>query len=118
MRSEKTSAIQSECAELRLRVRRASLTQQAIADALGISQGQVSRVLSGQLLRRSRVFREISIYVNAMLTPARARAALNQPTIHDALAYTWDGTEAHAQALAAVIRALSLLNASQERSRK
>lgn len=118
MRVAAVPTIQSECSELRLRVRRAALTQQAIADALGFSQGQVSRVLSGHLLRQSRVFREVSVYVDARLTPARGHAALNQPAICDALAHTWDGTEAHAQALAAVIRSLALLDTPPRRSRR
>ncbi len=118
MRVASSSTIQGECSELRLRVRRAALTQQAIADALGISQGQVSRVLSGHLARPSRVFREISIYVASASTPARGRAALDQPAISDALAHTWDGTEAHAQALAAVIRSLALLDTPPRRSRR
>lgn len=118
MQVTSSPTIQSECSELRLRVRRAALTQQAIADALGISQGQVSRVLSGHLARPSRVFREISIYVASASTPARGRAALDQPAISDALAHTWDGTEVHAQALAAVIRSLALLDTPPRRSRR
>jgi transcriptional regulator with XRE-family HTH domain len=98
------------CTELRLRVRAAQLTQEQIAAALGVSQAQVSRVLAGKLERRSKLFEAISVYVRSAGGRSGKAAAIRNGVLQDALIETWDGTQAHAQALAVVIRAMGVLS--------
>lgn len=83
------------------------LTQAMIAAAVGASQSQVSRVLSGAGVRRSRLFDEVCKYVFSV--------GGSKPNVSDsaeltaALEAVWDGTESHAKALALVIRSLGAL---------
>lgn len=85
------------------------ITQAEIADALGASQPQVSRILKGRGVRHSRLYEEVCLYVERLaggVTPESVRA--NDELIL-ALAETWDGSASHAKALATVIRSLSAL---------
>lgn len=89
--------------------RRIGLGQSSIASALGASQSQVSRVLSGRTSARSKLARDICTYVlGATSRDARAAVQANED-LQDALAEVWDGTPSHARALAVVIRSLALL---------
>lgn len=97
--SEVRSSIGSN--ELRALVRQRGLTQSKIAKELGISQSQVSRVLSGRSCKRSPAMHKICSLVEAHGSSARPETMLM-----DAIAFTWDGTQRHATALAAVIRSL------------
>ena len=83
------------------------LTQAAIAAAVGASQSQVSRVLSGVGTRRSRLFDEVCKYV---FLAGRARPAVSESAeLTAALEAVWDGSDSHAKALALVIRSLGAL---------
>lgn len=98
------------------RARELGLTQAHIAQALQISQSQVSRILSGRARRRSRLFADICKYVHDS-GMANSDAALGQAQeIHDALKVVWDGTPEHARALAVVIRSLGALHPSARAS--
>jgi len=103
--------------ELIIRVLRASkicksrgITQKQLAKSVGASQPQVSRILNGRTLRPSRLFDEICVYAENIAKKSPADAILSNHELISALQETWDGTAAHASALAAVIRSLSLLN--------
>lgn len=88
----------------------AGLTQTLIAEAVGASQSQVSRVLSGLIKRRSKLHRAVCSYVfSSHLTPDD----LGQlpPVLVDALKEVWDGSPGQAEALALVIRSLAALSA-------
>ncbi|QCB48731.1 hypothetical protein E5678_13515 [Hydrogenophaga sp. PAMC20947] len=89
------------------RAREVGLTQWEIASALDASQSQVSRVLTGQSKRRSRLFDEVCKYVFSVgiLTSNDAPPA----ELTEALHSVWDGTPEHAKALALVIRSLGVL---------
>lgn len=96
-------------AEARTQVRQARITQSQLAKAIGVSQSQVSRILSGQTRRQSRLLDDICIYVRTVrqgVSPDTVRA--NDELIN-ALAETWNGSPEHAHALAAVIRSLAML---------
>ena len=89
------------------------ITQAEIASALGASQPQVSRILNGAGLRHSRFYEEVCLYVERLaggVTPERGRA---NDDLVSALAETWDGSAAHAKALATVIRSLSALGSAR-----
>jgi transcriptional regulator with XRE-family HTH domain len=93
--------------------RSAGLSQQDIASALGASQSQVSRILSGKSTRRSRLFDEVCIYAfdaKRQHQSPKKPLADSCPTLLDAIDAIWDGTERHAKALAVVIRSLGSLS--------
>lgn len=91
----------------------AGLSQNDIAIAVGASQSQVSRILSGKSLRRSRTFERICIYAFESLDKVQGKnkppASANQDLI-TALDAVWDGSDQHAKALAVVIRSLGGLD--------
>lgn len=89
--------------------RQIGLGQASIAKALGASQSQVSRVFSGNTSARSRLARDICSYVLGSPSKNTRDAVRANDQLIDALAEVWDGTPAHARALAMVIRSLALL---------
>lgn len=92
------------------RARELGLTQAAIAEAVGASQSQVSRVLSGAGVRRSRLFDAVCKYVFSI--DAKRPGLAESKELTSALADVWDGTPEHAAALALVIRSLGALGPS------
>ena len=88
------------------RARSLGLSQADIAAAIGASQSQVSRVLSGSGRRRSRLFDEVCKYVFSIRLNGEPKARLTSPELDQAVAAVWDGTAEHARALALVIRSL------------
>lgn len=89
--------------------KRHGLTQSQIAAAVGASQPQVSRILKGQGLKRSRVFEEVCLYAERYDHGVTAQAVCENEELILALKETWDGTANHARALATVIRSLGVL---------
>ncbi len=92
------------------------VTQSQIAEALGASQGQVSRILSGKVRRASRLFEEVCLFVERMGQGVTAEAVKGNDELINALRETWNGSSAHAKALAAVIRSTKGLCSGRERS--
>lgn len=88
------------------------LTQKEISNLTKLSQGQVSRIISGNGTRASKGFQKICVYVfsrvQASTTPASK--VKKTKTIVEAIDAVWDGTEDHAHALSVVIRALGALH--------
>ena len=91
------------------RARQRRLTQEEIAKATGHSQSQISRVLSGQTVRRSRVTKDICNYVLWKTTSDHRKSVTQNREMIDALVEVWDGSDEHASALACVIRSLGTL---------
>ncbi|MFG6487968.1 helix-turn-helix domain-containing protein [Roseateles sp. BYS78W] len=89
------------------------LTQSDIAGAVDASQSQVSRVLAGQIVRRTKLIDEICNYADSIELGVSVEAVRNNEELLSALAQTWDGSAAHSRALAAVIRSLSVLGSSK-----
>lgn len=58
----------------------------------------------------SKLAKSVSAYVLAYSSAVPRERVASSDILMDALADTWDGTPHHAQALAAVIRSLSLLS--------
>lgn len=96
--------------------RRLGVTQSQIAEALGASQGQVSRILGGKVRRASRLFNEVCFYVERMDQGVTAESVRKNEELIDALQETWNGSSAHAKALAAVIRSTKALSSGMESS--
>ncbi|WP_217450862.1 helix-turn-helix domain-containing protein [Vogesella oryzae] len=88
----------------------AGLTQDEIAYAIGASQSQVSRVLSGHIKHRTKLFEKLCIYAKNQLPHIEKPDVRANSELMSALAEVWDGTEDHAQALAQVIRSLAQLH--------
>lgn len=85
------------------------MTQSALAAELGVSQSQVSRALSGNAVRPSRVFKAVCEYANWRAKSSARRGDLPNDELVQAVREVWDGTSEHAAALASVIRSLALL---------
>jgi transcriptional regulator with XRE-family HTH domain len=83
------------------------ITQAQIAADLGASQSQVSRILKGQGLKSSRLAEEVCLYVEKFEGGVTADSVRDNVELVNALAFTWDGSAAHARALSIVIRSLS-----------
>lgn len=94
------------------RAKQILLTQPRIASALGASQSQVSRILSGKTSPSSKLAADICKYVSQVVTGVSREAVADNDELMDALTSVWDGSPGHARALAAVIRSLALLNTS------
>ena len=88
------------------------ITQREIAEAVGASQGQVSRILGVKGRRASRLFEEVCLYVERLSTGVTIDAVIANQELIDALRTTWDGSAAHAKALASIIRSMKVLGAA------
>lgn len=108
MRSAALS-LADECRWLRARFRALALRQQEVAQALGVSQAQISRILAGRISRRSRVMQALSIYVQHRSPRTRHAAVTSNKVLQEALMAAWDGTPSHADALALLIKAAAAL---------
>lgn len=90
--------------------RERGITQVEIAEAVGASQSQVSRILAGRGARASRLLEEVCLYVERRSgTNVTVDAVRSNEDILAAVQSVWDGSSAHARALAAVIRSLAVL---------
>lgn len=103
------TAVHRRVAIARARMKDLGITQQEVADALGIEQSKVSRLLSAKFKKPSPSFELLCKYlkVDAPLDSGRLDQELYQ-----AMVEVWDGTREHADALAAVIRTLGPLRQS------
>lgn len=91
--------------------RQRHISQQEIADAIGASQPQVSRILSGRGLRHSRLHEEVCLYVERQAGGVTLEMVRESDELISAVAAVWSGSAAHAKALATVIRSLKALSA-------
>lgn len=91
------------------RAKELGLTQEHIASALSASQSQVSRVLSGNSRRRSKLLDGVCKYVFSV-SLGEAQEPRSNADLMAALSAVWDGSEEHARALALVIRSLGALH--------
>jgi transcriptional regulator with XRE-family HTH domain len=91
------------------RARAQGITQSQIALAINADQSQVSRVLSGNTKRPSKVFNAVCNYVNKTASALDSSLIEQNQEILNAIACVWDGTEQHALALSNVIRSLGAL---------
>lgn len=91
--------------------REQGITQAQIAAAVGASQSQVSRILSGQGLRQSRLMEEVCLYVEQFSVGVTADAVRGNAELVEAIQAAWDGSASHARALSTVIRSLAVLRA-------
>ena len=91
------------------------IVQMQIARDLGASQPQVSRILSGNNLRYSRLFEEVCLYVECFEGGVTAEAVQRNVELIEAVRSVWNGSAAHARALSSVIRTLAALGSPASR---
>jgi transcriptional regulator with XRE-family HTH domain len=89
--------------------RKHGVTQDEIAEVVGASQPQVSRVLKGDGLRTTKLLEEICLYAERFEGGVTSDAVQSNKDLVEALRMTWDGSAEHARALAVVIRSLAVL---------
>lgn len=89
------------------------ITQADLAAATGASQPQISRLLQGKFSRPSRLLEEVCLYVERQEVGVTNDAVRASDELISALSTTWDGSAAHAKALALVIRSLSTLGTAK-----
>lgn len=85
------------------------LRQKDIAQAAGLSQSQVSRILNGRRLRRSESTDAVCIYVSNQMQTVGIKDVQASVPLMTALSRVWDGTTKHAEALSSVIESLGAL---------
>ena len=90
--------------------RESGITQGQIAEGVGASQSQVSRVLSGRGRRFSRLTEAVCDYVERNVGGISKESVCQNDELVDAIRETWDGSARHARALATVIRSLNALS--------
>jgi len=84
-------------------------TQAKLAARLGASQSQISRILSGESVSRSKLAEELCLYAETLEVGVSLEAVMRNEELLQAVRQVWDGSAAHAKALATVIRSLSVL---------
>lgn len=103
------SVFQLELMQTRTAVKTLGLRQAEIAEATGLSQSQVSRILRGKAVRRTENAEAVCIYVRSKLSPVSTSDVQACTPLMTALAKVWNGTTQHAHALTAVIESLGAL---------
>jgi transcriptional regulator with XRE-family HTH domain len=106
MQTTNASELQAECLALRMVSEANGLTQQTLALELVMSQAQVSRILSGQILRRSRRFKQLSVYVSRYRQTVDIDWVRQSDLLLSAIADAWDGSPEHELTLAAAIKSI------------
>lgn len=100
---------------LRTAISSAKLSQEAISEATGIHQSQISRILSGRIKRLSKNVVQLCKYVEVLHKHKKGSAAKEVPPIlTNALLRTWDGSTEHAEAIAKVILSLDGMSVKHE----
>ena len=97
--------------DLRARVLRAAeiyrkhgVTQDEVAEVVGASQPQVSRVLRGDGLRTTKLLEEICLYAERFEGGVTSDAVRSNQDLVEALRMTWDGSPRSAQRIKFVAR--------------
>lgn len=102
--------LESELQRARASARSLGLRQRDIAEATGLSQSQVSRILRGRRIRSSDSTEAVCIYVRSKLQPIDLEDVQACTPLMSALSKVWNGTNQHAMALSAVIESLGALS--------
>lgn len=89
--------------------REKGISQAEVAEIVGASQPQVSRILKGGGVRATKLAEEVCLYAEKLEGGVTAEAVCSSQELISALAETWDGSARHAKALAVVIRSLRML---------
>lgn len=91
--------------ELKAMIKSAHIRQDDMGKYLGLSQGQVSRLVRGQFKKPGEAYFEICKYVKNHVKALENNNDLSEE-IKDAVKCVWDGSQEHAEMIARVIRSL------------
>ncbi|NPC57836.1 XRE family transcriptional regulator [Caenimonas sp. S4] len=103
---------------LRSRAEARQETQEDVAIAMEMSQGQLSRILAGQFTQLSPNVQKLCTYFGVAppdqpgAPPLRKRDAQAEREVMNAFRSIWNGSDEQARALAAVIRACGAVSAA------
>lgn len=89
--------------------RERGISQSEVAEIVGASQPQISRILKGEGIRATKLAEEVCLHAEKLEGGVTAEAVCSNQELISALAETWDGSAGHAKALAVVIRSLRML---------
>lgn len=89
--------------------REQGISQSEVAEIVGASQPQISRILKGEGIRATKLAEEVCLYAEKLEGGVTVEAVCSNQELISALAETWDGSAGHAKALAVVIRSLKIL---------
>jgi len=95
--------------ELRALIKQHGLLQNNMANDLGLSQGQVSRLVSGKFKKPGRAYGELCIYVLDAIKKVEPAEIQENQLLVSAIASVWDGSAEQAGLIAQVIRSLGPL---------
>jgi transcriptional regulator with XRE-family HTH domain len=105
MQNSLPSDIQAALDKLRLLVTSRQVSQTDVSLATGVDQSQISRILAGQVRRVSGNVIELCKFANNFdVSPDRDPS--ESAVLMSALRSVWDGTPAHAEAIASVLLSL------------
>lgn len=107
----KSLPLSSRAAIAREQAKRRGISQAELAQRLGLTQPQVSRLLSGKVKRESRSFADLCKLLSGTDLQHTSADAVPEE-IRAAVLEVWDGTPTHAVAIATVIRALVLIRSA------
>lgn len=113
MQNSKLNFPTEELERLRIIVNSGKVTQEMVSIATGVHQSQVSRILSGNSRIASKNVLKLCKYSNHLhnLDPTRPQIC---PALIAAIEQVWDGTPAHADAIAKVILSLEDLSVKRD----
>lgn len=89
--------------------RERGISQADVAEVVGASQPQISRILKGDGIRATKLAEEVCLYAEKLQGGVTVDAVCSNQELISALADTWDGSARHAKALSVVIRSLRML---------
>ncbi len=105
----KDTELKARLQQTRSTVEALNLRQADIANATGLSQSQVSRILNGRRIRDSESTDALCIYVQSQIKTVGVKDVQSCAPLMTALSKVWDGTNKHAEALSSVIESLGAL---------
>jgi transcriptional regulator with XRE-family HTH domain len=109
--------MQDEAAQIRAYMTKNALDQGTLASEAGVSQATVSRVLAGLPARRGRAFLRLMAHVGRQGEGTEPSVA-GKKRVARAFERIWDGTDAHATAVARIIEDLAGLTPSKALRRR
>ena len=99
----------SELLALRAELQRKNLTQEQHSIACGVSQSQLSRILAGKTLRRSKAVEKVFLYAFSYDSAYTKKASILPPKMTTALSALWDGSTEQAEVLTDLLTGLRRL---------
>lgn len=98
--------MQNEAAQIRAYMKKNALDQGTLASEAGVSQATVSRALAGSPARRGRAFLRLLAHVGKQ-GESTEPSVTGKKRVARAFERIWDGTDAHATAVAKIIEDLA-----------